>query len=311
MSDDKVATILIIDDEPMVCRTITAYLEDCNFRILCTRNGRDGLKIFYQELPDLVLVDLRMPDMDGLEVLSALHEFKPETPVVVISGTSTISDAVEALRRGACDFILKPIEDMSVLLHVVLKALERARMIRDNQIYREHLEKKLNKRAAELEQKNIALQELMDRIEEERSKLGANVSSSIEKMILPLMQTLKQGLPDKKKEIARQVEHSLEEIASPFMERLSKELARLTPTEIRICNLIRRRLLNKEIAEMLNLSIDTIKTHRRNIRRKLGVTNKKVNLASYLLTLMPEVRKKSRLETSPAPVQEQAASTNS
>jgi DNA-binding NarL/FixJ family response regulator len=309
MSDDKVATILIIDDEPMVCRTITAYLEDCNFRILCTRNGRDGLKIFYQELPDLVLVDLRMPDMDGLEVLSALHEFKPETPVVVISGTSTISDAVEALRRGACDFILKPIEDMSVLLHVVLKALERARMIRDNQIYREHLEEKLNRRAAELEQKNIALQELMDRIEEERSRLGANVSSSIEKMILPLMQTLKQGLPDKKKEIARQVEHSLEEIASPFMERLSKELARLTPTEIRICNLIRRRLLNKEIAEMLNLSIDTIKTHRRNIRRKLGVTNKKVNLASYLLTLMPEVRKKLRLEASPAPVQEQAAAT--
>jgi DNA-binding NtrC family response regulator len=118
----------------IICR------EDNGCNVLEAENGRVGLELFKQKKPDLVLVDLRMPEMDGLDVLAHFTGQSADTPVIVISGTGIIADVVEALRLGAWDYILKPIEDMSVLLHVVNKALERSRLIRENHEYSQQLE---------------------------------------------------------------------------------------------------------------------------------------------------------------------------
>lgn len=138
---DKVTPcVLSIEDEPAVRAGIVAYLEDSGFDMLEAADGRAGLDLFRRESPDVVLCDLRLPGMDGLEVLSTVTRESPETPVIVVSGANLLGDAVQALRRGAWDFITKPIQDMGVLENVVRRALERAELMQQNRTYREHLE---------------------------------------------------------------------------------------------------------------------------------------------------------------------------
>jgi putative two-component system response regulator len=152
-------TILVVDDEAPIRQTVGFYLEDNDYNVLGAENGRVALEIFQQKKPDLVLVDLRMPEMDGLDVLSQITKQSPDTPVIVISGTGIIADVVEALHLGAWDYLVKPIEDMSVLLHAVHKALERTRLIRENREYSQQLEEKVRIRTAQLEAANRELQE--------------------------------------------------------------------------------------------------------------------------------------------------------
>ncbi|MCF6284088.1 MAG: SpoIIE family protein phosphatase [Candidatus Hydrogenedentes bacterium] len=145
---DECVRILSIEDELTVRRSIVGYLEDSGFELLEADNGRVGLEIFHAEHPDLVLCDLRMPEVGGLQVLADIVEKAPETPIIVVSGTGTMKDAIEALKLGAWDYVMKPIRDMQVLEHAVEKALERARLIRENRESRELLEA-TNKRLAE------------------------------------------------------------------------------------------------------------------------------------------------------------------
>jgi len=157
--DSSVITILVVDDEEPIRQTVGYYLEDNDYNVLEAENGRVGLELFKKKKPDLVLVDLRMPEVDGLDVLAHIAGQSPDTPVIVISGTGIIADVVEALRLGAWDYLLKPIEDMSVLLHAVNKALERSRLIRENREYSQQLEEKVKIRTAQLEAANRELWE--------------------------------------------------------------------------------------------------------------------------------------------------------
>ena len=147
MSDNIPKRILVIDDERAIRESFRNFLEDNDYDVLEAENGRVGLELLEQERPDLILVDLRMPEVDGLEVLYRVQEDSPDTPIVVVSGTGVVADVIEALRRGAWDYLLKPVEDLSVLLHAIDKALERARLILENREYQKHLEE----RTAELE----------------------------------------------------------------------------------------------------------------------------------------------------------------
>ncbi len=160
------ATILAIDDDAIIRQSLKDYLEDIHFRVLEAADGSRGIDIFQSEEPDLVLLDLRMPEMDGLEVLAKIRQIAPDSPVIVVSGTGLMADVVDALHLGAWDFVLKPIEDMSVLGHTVKKVLERARLIRENHLYQEHLEKEVTKRTEELEQSNRALYASEERFRE-------------------------------------------------------------------------------------------------------------------------------------------------
>jgi phosphoserine phosphatase RsbU/P len=138
MSDT--AKVLTIEDEPTVRGGIVAYLEDSGFELLEADDGRSGLDLFHRQNPDVVLCDLRLPGMDGLDVLEKIVEESPETPVIVVSGVGLVADAVQALKRGAWDFVMKPIQDMGVLESAVRRVLERADLRRQNRQYREYLE---------------------------------------------------------------------------------------------------------------------------------------------------------------------------
>lgn len=132
--------ILSIEDDPTVRRSICGYLEDSGFEVIEAENGREGLDRIAQDRPDVILCDLRMPVMNGLEFLEALKDRDPDIPAIVVSGTGDMTDAIAALKLGAWDYLIKPIPDLQVLEHAIHKALERAELIRENQAYREHLE---------------------------------------------------------------------------------------------------------------------------------------------------------------------------
>jgi two-component system, cell cycle sensor histidine kinase and response regulator CckA len=126
-------TILIIDDDASIRKSISMHLEDNFFTTLTAENGREGIKIFEKELPDLVLVDLRMPEVDGCEVIRHIHKLSPEVPLIVVSGVNSIQTAIETMKIGAWDFITKPVTDHSVLLHSIEKGLDHADLLIERQ----------------------------------------------------------------------------------------------------------------------------------------------------------------------------------
>lgn len=133
--------ILIIDDDALIRRTLADYLAEYGYQTVIAADGVEGLNRIRTERFDVVLVDLRMPLMDGLEVIAALQAEFPELPVVVISGTGMLGDAMEAMRRGAWDYVAKPIQDMDETLVVVERVLERARLVAERDRYRRELER--------------------------------------------------------------------------------------------------------------------------------------------------------------------------
>ena len=174
MTADPFATILCMEDDDTVRQAVVAYLEDRGFTVVEAENGRVGLEKFRSQKPDLILVDLRMPEMDGLHVLSEVTKESPDTPLIVVSGTGVIADAVEALHLGAWDYVLKPIEDMAVLRHAVEKSLERARLIRWDREYQHRLEKEVQQRTAQFRAANLALRREIEerkRAESQREEL--------------------------------------------------------------------------------------------------------------------------------------------
>jgi diguanylate cyclase (GGDEF)-like protein len=143
-------TILTIEDDRDLRQGIAAFLKDIGFRVLEAENGHKGLEMFERERPDLVLTDLKMPVMDGFAVISAISDRNPDVPVVALSGTGVVNDAVEAMRRGAWDFITKPIVDLEELEITVAKALEKAEEKREKRNYLVGLEGLLDTQSRQL-----------------------------------------------------------------------------------------------------------------------------------------------------------------
>lgn len=138
--DTKLKTkILVIDDDTAILSSISTYLEDSGYDVKNAENGKAGLEIFDTYAPDLVLTDLHMPVLGGLEVLNIITKKNRDSPVIVISGAGELNDAIQALRLGAWDFITKPVSDLQVLEHAINKAIERKNLVEENKIYAQHI----------------------------------------------------------------------------------------------------------------------------------------------------------------------------
>ena len=124
-------TILIADDEKTIRSSLQRLLEFEKYHVLAAEDGPTALRLLEKERVDMILLDVKMPGMDGLEVLAKVHEDSPDLPVVIISGHGTIQTAVEATRLGAFDFIEKPIDADRMLL-VIRNGLAQRRLIREN-----------------------------------------------------------------------------------------------------------------------------------------------------------------------------------
>jgi len=143
--------VLLIDDEVLLTVNLQDFLEDFDYTVYTANNGEQGLICIKEHNPDIVIVDLSMPVMDGYEFTKRATRSNPDLPIIVLSGVGLIDDAMRAVREGAWDFISKPLTDMQIVLYSIDKCKEKADLIRENKKYQHHLEELVRERTVQLQ----------------------------------------------------------------------------------------------------------------------------------------------------------------
>jgi len=151
--------LLTIDDEESIRSSVAAFFEDCGFTVIQACDGREGIDKITSLHPDVVITDLRMPNVDGMEVVDAVKRLDDNLPIIVLSGSGVLSDVIDALRRGAWDYLIKPVVDLVELELIVARCVERASLVRENREYHQNLELQVRQRTAELRKLSTAVEQ--------------------------------------------------------------------------------------------------------------------------------------------------------
>ena len=143
------AHILVVDDEEAILGIVSTMLESRGHKCTALSNGRDAQEFVRRQMPDLVLIDMIMPEMDGIQLLDWLRSFDPEVPVIMVTEIHDISTALQAIRRGAYDYVLKPFEK-DQLFHAVGRAWQHRQLVAENKNYQINLQQDVERKTAEL-----------------------------------------------------------------------------------------------------------------------------------------------------------------
>jgi len=207
---------------------------------------------------------------DGTSIIIEVRTY----PVTIKGKDTVLGIARDVTRRKEVEAELKKARD-ELEKRVAERTIELART---NQ--------KLEQKTIHLEEANTALKVLLKRREADRMELEEKVLFNVKELILPYLEKVKGGrLDDRQKLFVEILESNLKDIVAPFIRGVSSGFLKLTPMEIQVANLIRQGKTTKEIANAQSLSPKTIEFHRENIRKKIGIKNKKINLQTYLNTL--------------------------
>ncbi|MFH1893486.1 MAG: response regulator [Candidatus Zixiibacteriota bacterium] len=410
---EKDLRILILEDVPTDAELIERELRASGLKF--TARFAHDKPTFLKELenfsPDLVLSDYKMPQFDGMEALAVVKKRYPLTPLIIVTGSINEETAVECMKAGAVDYVIKAhlirmapavksalerkhmreekmraedalresedkfrmiaercfdiilISDLSGKLSYVSSSIERdlgykpdeligtnlTEITRESDVQTviealndiahekcvEGLELKLigssgalsivelnaspvykfgrvtgaqavgrditdRKRAVDelkeahrtlklknkaLEEKHIVLSGVLDHIQQEKAETGERVQSNVDRVLMPLLDKLEKKIGKNEKEYVLLLRSSLQEIAAPFINKVEARFKSLTPRELEIVNLIKAGKTTGEIAETFDTSAETIRSHRKNIRKKLGIQNESVNLITFLQTI--------------------------
>ena len=135
------ASLLVADDDPVARDLLAEVLAREGYRVRAAAGGKECIALARAEPFDLALIDLRMPDVDGLQVLSALQALQPPVPVLILTAFATMDTAIAAIRAGAHDYLSKPFR-IEEIKHGVAQALETQRLVRENLLYRRQLDER-------------------------------------------------------------------------------------------------------------------------------------------------------------------------
>lgn len=160
--------LLIVDDEEAIREVISTLLEALGYECSSVSNGRLAKEFLIQHPVDLVLSDMVMPEMDGLSLVDWLRKAEPEIPVIMVTAMHDLSTALDAIRCGAYDYILKPFEKDQLYMSV-RRALEHRRLLRENRNYQRNLEKLVDEQTAQI---RGALQQLESSYDDTLEALG-------------------------------------------------------------------------------------------------------------------------------------------
>ena len=169
MSDTTGGRIFVVDDDRYVLESVTTLLTEFGFSVRAFSNGQEAVKQFVMEPVDLVLTDINMPIMDGLELLEKIRFLDSETPVVLMTAYADLDVAVRAINKGAFDFIIKPYRPPA-LVHAVEKGVNYKRLTQIEKNYKTELERTVEIRTSEL---NAALGEITNLSKEIIERLTA------------------------------------------------------------------------------------------------------------------------------------------
>jgi len=153
--------ILVVDDEEAIREVVTTLLEAQGYQCAMVGNGRLAQEQLQKDSPDLVLSDMVMPEMDGMRLLEWMRGREPDVPVIMVTAMHDLSTALEAMRRGAYDYILKPFEKDQLFL-CVRRALEHRRLVLENRNYQRNLEKLVEERTVQLREAFSQLEQSYD-----------------------------------------------------------------------------------------------------------------------------------------------------
>ena len=411
--------ILVIDDEPALQKAMQKALKNENYAVIFANNGLEGLEQLKNEKPDLVLLDLRMPTLDGFGFLEKIN-IKKDDPysVVVITGHGNDREVERSFELGVNFFLHKPLSLVEVRC-LAKRCLEMKAVEKELREHRSSLEEIVTKRtkaltnqirfqqnlidsipvpiyykdtdlnylgcnrafektlgfakehiigktvhdimpeklarihhhkdlqllqageinhyeisssyaddkehdllvfkalfhnkdgstggligtdldisernqaqlqlefhAEELKSANTALRVLLKQVNENKTDMEGKVLDNFARLVSPYLDILEANLANTPQhEYVKVVQENIKKITSAFSQKLSSSYLGLSPREIQVADLVRHGRTNKESAGVLNVSINAVEFHRNNLRRKLGIQNKKVNLRTYLLSM--------------------------
>jgi DNA-binding NarL/FixJ family response regulator len=222
----------------------------------------------------------------GREYRSRNHSAKgtPMAETIVVKkrprGSLEVAYLLEGPGPGRVEFLREEKQLLKAIAELLGSIIEK----KETEISLRRTTHELRAQAAELENKNIALKEIISQVELDRKALQDQMRMNIELTVLPLL-TKMQSLdtsPEAWRTYLHVIRQNLEDVTSTFSSKVSDERVRLSTREVEICDMIRNGLANKQIAELMQISLLTVERHRHNIRKKLHIDNEKVNLASFL-----------------------------
>lgn len=221
------------------------------------------------------LIHKRSNPCEGIEHICPLKKVKETKKLVVVEHIHYEGDKVRNVEIHAHPII----DQKGNVIYMIDCCLD----ITDRKSMEEELktsETKLKKQKSDLEHKSIALREIIEQVEKEKRSIQEKVTTNVNEIILPILEKIE--LYGASTEYIDLLRHCLEKLTSSFGQKIINQSLKLTPREIEICTLIERGHTNKEISSLLNISCQTVENHRKDIRKKLELTNKKVNLTSFL-----------------------------
>ena len=281
--------ILILEDVPTDAELIQFELTEAGtiFTPMCVMDRESYLRALDEFSPDIILSDYSLPSFDGLSALKIAVSKCPDLPFIFVSGALGEETAIELLKQGATDYVLK--SRLSRLTPAVTRALQEVEERKERQAAQEALKKReqaLELKTRSLEEANTALKVLLQHREEDKVTLEEQVLANVRKLILPYLENLKH-LKLNENQLAQIdiIEDNLRQIVSPFLRNLASTYLDLTPREIQIANLVKEGKTTKEKTDILKISATAVDFHRKNLRAKFGIKNKKTNLMAFLSSL--------------------------
>lgn len=296
--------ILVVDDDESIRKLIQMTLRRQGYQCTAAANSQEARQLLDVEPFALLLSDIHMPGESGLDLVAYVKSTYEDMAVIIITVIDDIETAQRALSLDIYGYMVKPIDKNQILIGVA-NALRRRQLELKQKNQSRELEEKINHRTRELSETveklkvreadlaakmkelhelNTTLKVLLNNQKTDRANLEEDIQSNVRKLILPGIERLKKGTI-KSKQIQSELqllETSLNDLVAPFARQISSDYFGLTPNEIKVALLIKQGMTTKEIAKELNLSINTIMTHRYKIRSKLGIKNQTKNLQVFL-----------------------------
>ncbi len=286
---DRNLRILILEDVPTDAELIQFELKEADtvFTANCVKDKVGYLSALDDFSPDIILSDYSLPSFDGLSALKLAVHKCPEVPFIFVSGALGEETAIELLKQGATDYVLK--HRLARLGPAVARALQEVNERREKEAAVEALKKReqaLEAKSKSLEEANTALKVLLRHREEDKTVLEEQVLTNVRKLILPHIENLqRQKLSGPQMAQVNLIDENLKKIVSPFLRNLTSDYLELTPREIQVAHLVKEGKTTKEMTEILNISATAVDFHRKNLRAKFGIKNKKTNLMAFLASL--------------------------
>jgi FixJ family two-component response regulator len=275
--------MLIVDDDEDICKLLETTVSLWNIQTKSLTNPLLVADEIKRHFYNVILLDVCMPKLNGIDLLVDIRQSCPDTKVILITGYADKDMAIKALSRGACDFLEKPMT-MDLLYYVVKRALDSQRTeMAHRQALAEFAEK-----SQKLLDTMAALSVLMKNIDVTKQEMGKMIVRQFRSLLAPIIDSLQneRNATVHKAQLAmllRYLENLTVDLSTSQQAKLS--LSALSFRELQIALLIKNDLTNADIAAQLHISPETVRTHRRNIRKKLGMQGMKPRLNAHLLAL--------------------------